>query len=235
MQSRAFTVTDTPIITITNDVGAVQVEAGVDHQVTAQALRQAHDFTRDLTQSDLDHITLTATQQGSHITIAGHTDLAHRTPIGSRSLTIDLLVTVPAQTDLTLTSAAGDVTLTGITGTVSAQITAGAIRATGLALAGTCALQTRTGNINLHTTLAPGTKLSLTTTTGNIALTLPQASATHLSGATRVGTIQVTGWRVPITTEQVTGASFKGDTASMPTSSAALNSEVGNMTVVAGS
>lgn len=231
-QSRTLTVTDVPNIVITNVVGSITIQAGPTQQVTVQVMRLAHDFTRSTAQNDLDTITLTTKQQGNQLTITGRADTIHKTPIGSRKLNMDLVITVPAAANLSVADGIGDVRVGGVSGIIALQSAAGSVTVNDATFSGKSTIKTNTGDVVADLRLAPGAALAIATGRGNVTLTLPVSFATHVDCATRIGTITITGWSLKSQAEHVTGASATGDTAPHPMAAVEIGVDVGNITLV---
>lgn len=230
-QSRTLTVTDLPTIAITNAVGSITIQAGAKRQVTVQAMRLAHDFTRSTAQDDLATIILTTKQQDATLTITGQADTIHKTPIGSRKLRMDLVITVPAVANVTVTNGIGDVYVAGVSGVLILKSAAGTITLNDSTLSGKSAVQTNSGSVVANVGLAPGAALTIGTASGDVTLTLPAAAATHLDCATRAGTIAITGWPLKPQDEHLTGASLSGNTAPHPIAAVKITVDVGNITL----
>jgi hypothetical protein len=105
--SQTYTVSGTPLITVHNPVGNIHILAGPANQVTVQTTRRASDISQEMANHALAAISVTTQQSGNALTITGAVSADH--PFTQQS--IDLLITTPAQTNLTLDAQAGDVTI----------------------------------------------------------------------------------------------------------------------------
>ncbi|HKD74710.1 MAG TPA: hypothetical protein VKB76_04415, partial [Ktedonobacterales bacterium] len=117
-----------PTITCHIDAGSLQIVAGTGNQVSVAITKSVRDFSQDQARRDLAALKVNLTQQGNAITItetyppSSGWGLSWLTEIQRQ---IDLVVTVPAEANLAITSSAGDTSITGITGQIAIDSSAG--------------------------------------------------------------------------------------------------------------
>jgi DUF4097 and DUF4098 domain-containing protein YvlB len=223
-------VTGVPRVDIENFAGSVHVEPGVSGQVTVQATKHARDNTQDAAQRDLDSIGVSI--QSSSDTITVHSAVQGDANLGP-ARSVDLLVTVPAQTDVEVQQGAGDVTMRGITGTLSVLLDAGNLDLASVTLTDQSSAQVRAGNVTFGGSLADGAGLTVQVTTGDVSATLPPAAATHIDAMTSSGRVSVSGWQLS-SRRTLTLSQIAGDTAAHPTSMIVVRVGTGNVAITAG-
>ncbi|HEV2461641.1 MAG TPA: hypothetical protein VGS80_25070 [Ktedonobacterales bacterium] len=228
--TRLVDVTGVQHVDIENFAGSVHVEPGVSGQVTVQAMKHARDNTLDAAQRDLYSISVNVQSSGDMITIRSAVQGdANLGPARS----VDLLVMVPAQTDVQVRQGAGDVTVRGITGTLSALLDAGNLDLTSLTVTDQSSAQVRAGSVTFGGSLDPGATLSILVTTGSVSVSLPPATATHVDAMTSSGRVSVSGWQLS-SRRTLTLSQIAGDTAVHPTSTLVVRVGTGNVAITAG-
>lgn len=205
-QTRVFTVSDPPSLTVQNTTGSIQVVPGADGQITVQVTKRARDVSTSAAQNDLDAMTITMTQNANTLNIDARTNVTGLI----KQLKADLVITVPAAANLHLEEVTGTITVNGTTGTLSAHLSTGNIEVHRVTLTGNAQLSTTTGNLTFDGALTNGASLTATVTTGTASLTLPSATSAHLDASVNVGAISLTGWPI-VVQRHGTGASAAGD------------------------
>lgn len=171
--SQTFIVGDTPAINVNNFAGKITVRAGEPGTVQVLAEKKA------LTARRLEAIQLRMEQQGDTVIIRADFSL----PASNAS--VDLEITVPANSQVTLRTGAGEVTLTGIQGTLDISTGAGTVRvqdAQGPAL-----IETGAGAINYDG--LPTGESRLHTGAGSISIALPREVSLQVDLNTGLGRI----------------------------------------------
>jgi hypothetical protein len=227
--NQQFTVTGTPSIRVDNSDGSVVVHGGPAGAVTVDATISASGSSAAAAQRDLKNITVSATQSGNTISI--QTSLSgSSSPFHPR--TVDLVITVPATSNISVTLLAGNVDVSGVTGAVNATLEAGNFNAQGLTLQDNSQIEVVFGSLLLDGTLAPGASADVTVQRGEATFTLPAATATHLSATADAGSISIAGWNIPVQ-QQGSGATASGDLGTGGTGALTIHVASGSIVISA--
>jgi len=221
-EMRALTVTGRPDITVTNDNGQVTVQAGAAGAITITASKTAYGTT---SAQALDGIHVNVSQSGDSIRVSTSSDL--NTNIQHQ---VNLTLTVPARSDVTVENGTGNVQISDIAGKLSLQTATGTVQTTGVTFANGSSIQVHTGDIRLNGTLAAGCALEARASVGAVTGELSLAGPTHMDIRTGAGTLTLTGWNIPVT-QQTPGARATGDSGSNPTGTLTVRVQVGNITL----
>jgi hypothetical protein len=223
--TQPFSVTGAPTINVHDIDGQVTIMTGSAGAVTVEITKNARDTSPNAAQSDLDNITVTATQTGNTITV--DTQFAAAQSL-TRQLTADLTITVPPTANLALHVEAGSVEVDGVSGTVSATIGAGDFGASGVTLGDGSRIDVSTGTVTLDGALASGASVSVTVSTGDAQITLSADTSTHLDASTDLGGITISGWSIPITRSGL-GAKASGDLGASPSGALTVHVATGSI------
>lgn len=187
---QTFAVTGAPTLTISDPAGTVSIARGGDAQVQVQVTKQIGG--RDVqAHTAFEGMTVQIQQDGNAIAVIA--DIADSTP-GIRERNINLTVTVPQTTHVTVNLSAGSLSVDGITGAVKSTVNAGETAITHTVLMGKSTLTSETGSIHLQGSLAPGASLSEILGVGDASLLLPTSTSARLTAQTNVGNVEVSGW-----------------------------------------
>ncbi|MGE5335255.1 MAG: DUF4097 family beta strand repeat-containing protein [Nitrososphaerota archaeon] len=213
-----------PAITISDTAGRVTITKGAAQQVTVEATKHTRATSNESARDQLDAMTVTAvsTADGARITATNE----QNRPLNQQ--TIDLRVTVPETSDLTLTIEAGTISMTSITGRLNLTSSAGTVELRDMTLQGATSLRLSAGTLNFSGMLASDAAVTANIATGTANIRLPATSATHFDASTQVGSVHVTGWT---TTVQQAGAgqSTAFDLNAQPTSKMTVRVNVGTI------
>lgn len=215
-----------PTITISDPAGQVTITSGNVQQVTVVATKHARAGSVDSARNMLDGMDVTAasTADGARITAT-----MGASPMMSQRR-VDLHITVPQTSDLSVTVNAGTVSIDSVSGTISVTDNAGTVDLRNVTLQGASTLEVNAGTLHFDGALASDASVTATVNTGNTTILLPQASATHLDAASRVGSIHVSGWS-PTIQQAGVGQSAAFDLNPQPTSTMTVRVDVGEITI----
>jgi hypothetical protein len=225
-----FAVSGTPTVVVEGAVSDLQIVAGDSagaNQVVVRATKYVHGFSSRRDARDPAQIPLTV--EHLHDTVTIRPQLGHD-PDSFTEGRINLTVTVPARTTLTIKLSAGDVYLNGINGVYNVELDNGDLRLSRATVANGSTLQVTSGDLRFDGALASDAAVNLSTGNGDIDVTLPAATAAHLDASTNAGDVRVRDWPVPATRENA-GASAVGDLAPQPSSKLTVRVGTGDITV----
>lgn len=192
---KTFSVGDTPTLVIHSDAGSVHVNAGGDGQVSFHATKRVRAFTHDQAQSELDAITITATQTGNVVTIqVDNGNTAGLNFFNDRQ--IDLNLTTPSNTNLSVVENAGSLDATGLTGKVTTEVNAGSVTLSNMTMATGSSLRVNAGSLTADGALQSGASLFVNVNAGSVDLTLPKDTSAHLDASASAGSVDVNGWNI---------------------------------------
>jgi hypothetical protein len=214
------------MLTINDPAGQVQIVTGTSQQIVVQATRRASDASQTRAQQALDGTAVQMTQQGNALTILGTITTAY--PLASQR--IDLLVTVPAQSSLAVTLAAGNLHVTGVNGLLQIRVTAGNTVLQDVTLQQSSTVMVTTGNLQYSGSLAANASATITVNAGNADVRLSQGTAVSVRATTDVGTITVSGWTLSVQ-RTLTGATAQLNVSANPTSELTVLVHTGNITL----
>ena len=225
-----FTVTGTPTVVVDGTVGDLSVvpagTAGAN-QVLVRATKYVHGFSPRRDERDPAQLPLDMTQDGDTVTIRPQ---QRHDPDSSTERRVDLTITVPAETNLTIKLVAGDVHLDGITGLYNVELATGDLRLSRATVAGGSILRAAAGDLTFDAALTQGAAVSLSTGTGDIDVTLPETTDAHLDASTNAGDVRVRDWSLQ-TSRSFASASATGDLAPQPSSTLTVRVGAGDITV----
>ncbi|HLJ80703.1 MAG TPA: DUF4097 family beta strand repeat-containing protein [Ktedonobacterales bacterium] len=194
---KTFTVSGAPTLIIHSAVGTVHVNPGAGDQITLHATKQARALTHAQAQSDLDNITITTTQTGNVVNIQ-----VDGTNGGGlvlfNSLRIDLNVTTPANTSLSVVEDAGTLDASGLTGKLTAQVNAGSMTLDDMTMATGSSLHVNAGSLSVDGALQPGASLLVEVNAGSADVTLPHNTNAHVDATASAGSVDVNGWNISV-------------------------------------
>ncbi len=226
----SFTVNGTPTVVVDGTVANLRVvpagSAGAN-QVAVRATKYVHGFSPRHDERDPALFPLEMTQSDDTVTIRPQ----HRhTPDSSTERRVDLTITVPAQTNLTIKLSRGDVRLEGVTGVFNVQLANGDLRLTRATVANGSTLQVTSGDLDFDASLASGASVNLSVGSGDVDVTLPPTTDTRLDASTSAGDVHVHDWSLQ-TSRSFAGASVVGDLGQQPSGTLAVRVGAGDITV----
>ncbi|HEU5347987.1 MAG TPA: DUF4097 family beta strand repeat-containing protein [Ktedonobacterales bacterium] len=223
-----FAVPGNPAITISNTAGQVTITKGTTEQVTVVATKFARSSSNEAARDQLDEITVTAvpTADGARITAAtGPSNLINQRRVNLR-------ITVPETSNLTVTMSAGTLSITSITGRLDLTSSAGTVDLNDMTVQGATTIKVSAGTLNFNGALANDARVTATVATGNANIRLPRTSATHLDASARIGGVNVTDWTAT-TQRSGAGQSTAFDLNPQPTSTMTVRVDVGSINISA--
>jgi hypothetical protein len=224
--TKTFTVASPVTLTIQNPAGNVTIRQGSANQVTVQVTKVVRTLNQSVATRELNRMVVDTTQNGNTIQVQS----AYATSFfdGARSSrSVDLLVTTPQETAVTLRLNAGNATVTDLHGTMDLQLNAGNLTVSGAHVTDSSSLRTDAGNITANLSMTTAATLSIQVNAGNAALTLPANTPAHLDARVNVGSISVTGWSIPVSHPTPPGASASGDLGTNATGQLQVQVNVG--------
>jgi hypothetical protein len=192
---KTFTVGGAPTLIIHGATGSVHVNPGGAGQITLHATKRVRTLTHAQAQSELSAITITTAQSGNVVTIQLDSSVDGGFYLFNMRQ-IDLDVTTPASTSLSVVENAGSVDASGLTGKLTAQVNAGSVTLDGMTMTNGSSLRVNAGSLTLDGTLQPGASLLVEVNAGSADLTLPQNTSAHLNATASAGSVNVDGWNV---------------------------------------
>lgn len=219
-------VPDHPTITISDTAGQVTITRGAVEQVMVVATKRARAATNESARNLFNSMTVTANATASGANINATID--QNQPLNQRS--VDLRITAPQISDLTVTLNAGTFTMTSITGVFKVTSNAGTVVMQDVTAQGASSVNVTAGMFRFDGALAQDVTLTAIITTGNANIRLPQASATHFEASTRVGSVTVSSWTATIQRSGV-GQSTAFDLNPQPTNTMNVRVDIGSITL----
>ncbi len=221
-----FVVTDHPTIVVSNTSGVVTITSGAVQRVTVVATKHARASNTQTARSLLDGMTATAVATASGARITATTGPSR--PLSQQ--TVDLRITVPQTSDLTVTLTAGTLSIDSMSGIVNVTATAGTVDIRDMEVQGVSNVNLTSGTVHFDGALANDAQMTVTVTTGTVAIRLPATSATHFDASTNVGSVAVSSWATPISRVGA-GQSSVFDLNPQPTSTMTVRVNVGSITL----
>ena len=227
---RTFAVQGAPQVVVTNPAGSVTFAPGEDGAVRVEATSRARDRTEDDARKALGTITLDQRRDGNIVSVVARFSGRGSAWPGATRL-VDLLITVPVRTSVTVNQSAGDATVGALTGPLSLHVDAGNIHMTDATFTNDSQVQVGAGNVSIDGSLAEAAVLNISIDAGNATLTLPAATAAHIEAWTDAGSLTVHGW--PISTRHTSGATLlaAGDTRASPQARLMVKVDAGDITI----
>lgn len=213
-----------PAITISDTAGQVTIIKGTAQQVTVVATKHTRATSNESARDQLNAMTVAAVSTADGARITATTE--QNRPLNQQ--TIDLRITVPETSDLTLTVTAGTISMTSITGLLNLTSSAGSVDLRDMTLQGATTLKLSAGTLNFSGTLASDASVTATIATGTANIRLPSTSATRFDASTQVGSVHVTGWTTTIQ-QSGAGQSAAFDLNAQPTSTMTVRVNVGTI------
>jgi hypothetical protein len=228
--TKSFAVAAPATLTIQNPAGNVTIRQGNANQVTVQVTKVVRTLNQGVATRELGRMVVDTAQNGS--TIQVQTTYATSFFDGVRSSrSVDLLVTTPPQTAVTLRLNAGNATVSDLHGTMDLQLNAGNLTVSGVQMIGSSSLHIDAGNITASLSMMPAARLTMQVNAGNASLVLPPTTPAHLDARVNVGSMSVTGWSIPVTHPSLVGAAANGDLGTDATGELQIQVNVGAVTL----
>ncbi len=223
-QAHTFSVGALPTIVINDDVGTIHVHTG---GTNGNVLVQVTDVNRGLGNNpDNGQVSYNQNSASNTVTVNANSNSGF---FGSNS--IDLDVTVPADSNLQVKTDTGEVDVSGITGQMSLSSNTGSIHAVQDSLTGQSILKTDTGSVTFDGTIDPKGSYQFETNTGSVDVTLPGNSSFHVDASTDTGSINSDFPGVSVQHGDITGASAHSDVGNAPGATVTLKTDTGSISL----
>ncbi len=230
--TKTFTVAAPVTLTIQNPAGNVTIRQRIGNQVRVEVTKVVRTLNQSVATRELNQMVVDTTQNGN--TIQVQTNYATSFFDGVRSSrSVDLVVTTPQQTAVTLRLNAGNASLSDLNGKMDLQLNAGNLTVSGAQLTGSSSLRTDAGNITANLSMTQAATLNVHVNAGNASLTLPSNTPAHLDARVNVGSISVTGWSIPVSHPTPPSAAASGDLGADATGNLQIQVNVGSVTLSA--
>lgn len=221
--TQTFPVGAQPDLSITNtDAGFIHVHTGSSDTVVITA-------TIESTTGMLPIVNF-ATPDSTHIIVT----VTDNSPTPNLNK-VNFDVTVPASSDLDLSTSAGDIAIAdGIQGSgkVVLQSGAGNISLSNTILTGSGSIKASAGTITFAGSVAQGAAYQFQGSVGNIAVTLPSNTSCHVDARTTAGSIQSDFTEVSIQSTGFVGQVGQGDIGgSNPSAAISLATSTGSIAI----
>ena len=229
---KTFSVSGVPTLIVHGAAGSVHVNPGSGGQIILHATKRVRAFTHDQAQSALDSITITTTQSGDQVRIEADKSSSNDWVLsnGFRQTRIDLTITAPANTNLTVTEDAGSLDATGFTGRLTTHVNAGSATLTNMTMAKGSSLVVNAGSLSVDGALQPNATLDLEVNAGSANVTLPQNTSAHLSATSSAGSVEVNGWNIAVN-HDAANTTASGDLNPNPTGTITIRVSAGSATL----
>jgi hypothetical protein len=178
LAQQSFTVAGTPNLVINDAAGGVRIHQGSGSQIVIDATAHGGLF------ANLSNDTVEAKQSGNTVNIlvgeAGDV-LNHGT--------VDLDITLPANSNIQATVNAGGLDINGISGQMNLKVEAGALNFENGTLEGQSLLKNNAGAINFNGSITAGGNYDFENDAGAINLTLPSDVPFTLDASSQLGKV----------------------------------------------
>lgn len=218
-------------VEVFNTAGNVTIRAGeADDVVAVEATKEARAvFDREGARL-LQEVQVLVDGNGSRATIR----VTGVEGIGLGTVSVNLDITVPQETDLIIINEAGNVLVQGTEGSIRVRNDAGNTRLEDVTVTEFIDVQTSAGNIDCEARVPrrPQWEVALRTQVGNVSLAVPEDSAFTLDAETEVGSV-VSGFELEeLQTGGTVGQWLRGGANMTPVSpNVTLRSAAGNIRI----
>lgn len=188
-----YTVNNTPSLDVRNNAGAVTFTPGADRQVVVRVTKRARGgIFHAVSESDLDKVIVTIAQEGDRIIV--DTERASRSFL--KNVQIDLDITTPASSNVTLQLNAGNALMRDLRGLLNVRVNAGNFDARGVTCAGDARFEVNAGHLEFAGAVERGASLDVQVNAGIARLRLPRETPLTLDAKTTAGALDIAGWQV---------------------------------------
>jgi hypothetical protein len=230
--TRTFTVAAPIMLSIQNPAGNMTIRQGSGDQVTVQVTKVVRTLNQSVATRELGRMAVNTTQDGNTIQVQSNYSTSFFDGVRS-TRSVDLVVTTPQQTAVTLRLSAGNATVTDLHGKMDLQVNAGNLTVSGAQISDNSSLHTDAGNVSASLSMTPRATLNLQVNAGNAALALPADTPARLDAHVNVGSIGIKGWSIPVTHPSPPGAAASGDLGTDATGQLKVQVNVGAITLTA--
>lgn len=211
-------------------VGDITVRPGGDGTITVQTTKRVWGSSQASAQDVLNRIEVGISQFGSsvQVTVTG-IDSVNRLP---RSPQVNLVVTAPRDTTLTVNNRVGAVTVGGLRGDLAITADVGEVTVSDVSPVKTFSVHSRVASIEVQGPLVPGASYDLQSDVGRVVVQVPSGSAFTIDARSDVGDVNV-GFPVSgqSSREGFVGKQVSGEVGNAPSTSLYLRSRVGSISV----
>jgi hypothetical protein len=226
--TQTFVVNALPALDIHDASGNVAVQAGPPGSISVQITKSARDTSQSAATADLDSITVDTTQMGDRIAItAGFED---GSPFASSS-SVNLLVTVPPNTNIAADVTTGDIQVSGTGGLLELTGGSGHIVLQDVALADGSAVDMATGSVTMEGAVLPNASVNVSVSMGDVSLRLPADTAAQLDARTNFGAIHISDWPLQSTRTNTAGAVAYGTLGAQAEGAVHIRVNTGDITI----
>jgi DUF4097 and DUF4098 domain-containing protein YvlB len=226
--TQSFTVSDTPSLDIHNPSGRVQIQQGASDSVSVEITRTARDASQSAARADLEKIVVETTQLGNQITVTSDFPDAG---FFAGSSSVNLLITVPPNANITADVTAGDVQVSGVSGLMEITGGAGDVTLQDVAPADGSRIQMASGSVTLAGAIVANTAIDISVSTGDVNLQLPTETAARLDARTNNGDIHISGWPIQPSRMNNVGAVANGTLGAQAAGTIRIRVDTGDITV----
>ncbi|HEX3051761.1 MAG TPA: DUF4097 family beta strand repeat-containing protein [Aggregatilineaceae bacterium] len=216
---------------VRGEVGTITIRAGASGQVQVDYTKTAYAKTEDDAREEAKNMTVKVEQQDASVWVdAIQTQYRDHTNTNS----VDLTISVPASTNLTVQTEVGDVNISGITSPDKLIVTGdvGDLTLTDVVAPAGMSLKNDVGDVSFAGTITGTGSCAITTSTGDIDVKFPADIAIQLDAAADVGNIDVNDVSAPSDSDPgAVWTSMLGTGDDLPTLT--LRTDVGSITVAA--
>lgn len=199
IEPKIFQVAGVPNVRIENSVGRVEVLAGTTNQIRVAAEVKVDHLSQGLADRAVENYELKIDDSvpGTLVIRGGE-----RNPFDGDDFfagwmsqrSVDLTVTLPANSNLSFDVAAGSMRVEGITGRVNAVVHAGSLNLTDVTLTDGSTFEVNAGSIYFDGELQPDSHLDVQVHAGSADLFLPRTTDAYLEAHASAGGVRVAGW-----------------------------------------
>lgn len=226
---QSFAVAGPARLVVDLDVGALDIVAADQDTITVSAQIEVRGGNRLAAAQLLDQVRFDASQSGSTVTVTSGW------PVGAEwrnaSPQIDVRITVPRRTHVTIDMKAGDMTLTGVKGDIEITADVGRVRLTNVQAEKQLSVATNVAEISFSGALTADASYRLMSNVGAIRMTLPSNSAFAIDATSNVGAVTVGFDVVGEASQQKVGRSVQGVVDGDNRTTVYLRSDVGAISV----
>lgn len=169
-------------------VGSVTVRTGETGRIIVEATRRAWGRNDADARQRLERMTVAVAQDATGVTVhVTGQDWQGGGEVAPRSPQVDLLITVPEETQLDITQGVGRVDVNSVRGDVRITADVGEVMLRDILPLATLEVESRVASIDFEGALTPGASYRLTSDVGRITLRLPQDSAFRVDARSDIG------------------------------------------------
>jgi|SRR5687768_6808426 len=178
-------------VEIANVNGKIDVRPGTGSTVEVVATKIARASSKDAARQTLGRIEIRDGSSTDGVKVETHFERGAAGLFSHSNWQVEYAVTVPANSEVRLTTVNGGIEITGVTGRINAEATNGGVRARDVG--GTIEATTTNGGVDVDLTTVPEGGVKLECTNGGIKLSLPSDAKASVSARITNGGIETDG------------------------------------------